>query len=188
MYPGDHSCPGKPFQSTWLPPFHVQLIGSDSSIGIETVHQPTRMSKGPAPPRTVGRKLHTHLLTQIVHQCPCKWPDSANVFIPAWMVPPIYHSLRRESVKNTASNQAMGVKSVRPTWFEDPTVPKGPVTDSLPGPPEPMHGLRLMIREDASPLREQPSFPALKELAQKGNACPGNMELQTSTNQPQSLN
>jgi hypothetical protein len=95
-----------------------------------------------------------------------------NVFIPAWMVPPIYHSLRRESVKNAASKQVMGVKSVRPTWFEDPTVPKGPVTDSLPGPPEPMHGLRLMIREDASPLREQPSFPALKELAKRGMLAP----------------
>ena len=42
-----------------------------------------------------------------------------TVFVPAWMVPPIYHSLRRESIKNTNSASAIGVKSVRPTWFED---------------------------------------------------------------------
>ena len=66
----------------------------------------------------------------------------------------------------------MGVKSVRPTWFQDPTSPKVPVADSAQGPPEPMHGLRLMIREDASPLREQPNFPALKELAQRGMLTP----------------
>ena len=35
------------------------------------------------------------------------------------MIPPIYHSLRRESIKNTNSASAIGVKSVRPTWFED---------------------------------------------------------------------
>ena len=66
----------------------------------------------------------------------------------------------------------MGVKSVRPTWFEDPTIPQGSVTDSVQGPPESMHGLQLMIREDASPLREQPNFPALKELAQRGMLAP----------------
>ena len=42
-----------------------------------------------------------------------------TVFVPAWMIPPIYHSLRRESIKNTNSASAIGVKSVRPTWFED---------------------------------------------------------------------
>ena len=34
-----------------------------------------------------------------------------TVFVPAWMIPPVYHSLRRESIKTT----------VRPTWFEDTT-------------------------------------------------------------------
>ena len=45
-----------------------------------------------------------------------------NVFIPAWMVPPMYHSLRREAIKVADSQSAMGVKSLRPTWFEDETV------------------------------------------------------------------
>ena len=80
------------------------------------------------------------------------------------MVPPIYHSLRRESVKNATSNQAMGVKSVRPIWFEDPTSSNWSAAVSMQGP----HGLRLMIREDASPLKEQPNFLALQELAQRG--------------------
>ena len=66
----------------------------------------------------------------------------------------------------------MGVKSVRPTWFEDPTVPKGPTTDSTQGPLKPMHGLRLMIKEKASLLREQPAFPALAELAKRGLLAP----------------
>ena len=38
-----------------------------------------------------------------------------TVFVPAWMVPPMYHSLRRESIKNTDSRSAIGVKSIRPT-------------------------------------------------------------------------
>ena len=42
-----------------------------------------------------------------------------TVFVPAWMIPPVYHSLRRESIKNTSSASAIGVQSVRPTWFED---------------------------------------------------------------------
>ena len=31
-----------------------------------------------------------------------------------------------------------------------------------------MHGLRLMIKEEALPLRDQPNFPALTELAKRG--------------------
>ena len=42
-----------------------------------------------------------------------------TVFVPAWMISPMYHSLRRESIKNTNSDNAIGVQSVRPTWFED---------------------------------------------------------------------
>jgi len=30
---------------------------------------------------------------------------------------------------------------------------------------EPMHGLKLVVKEEALPLREQPEFPALAELA-----------------------
>ena len=40
--------------------------------------------------------------------------------------PPVYHSLRRESIKNASSASEIGVQSVRPTWFEDFAVPKGP--------------------------------------------------------------
>ena len=31
-----------------------------------------------------------------------------TVFVPAWMIPPMYHSLRRESIKNTNSASAIG--------------------------------------------------------------------------------
>ena len=37
-----------------------------------------------------------------------------TVFVPAWMIPPIYHSLRRESIKNTNSASAIGVKVCSP--------------------------------------------------------------------------
>ena len=89
-----------------------------------------------------------------------------TVFVPAWMIPPIYHSLRRESIKNTNSASAIGVKSVRPTWFEDI------VTSREPAQPEPMHGLKLVIKEKALPLKEQPEFPALAELAKRGLLAP----------------
>ena len=89
-----------------------------------------------------------------------------TVFVPAWMIPPIYHSLRRESIKNTNSASAIGVKSVRPTWFEDI------VTSREPAQPEPMHGLKIVIKEEALPLKEQPEFPALAELAKRGLLAP----------------
>ena len=44
-----------------------------------------------------------------------------TVFVPAWMIPPVYHSLRRESIKTTSSASPIGVQSVRLTWFEDTT-------------------------------------------------------------------
>ena len=44
-----------------------------------------------------------------------------NVFIPAWMVPPIYHSLRREYVTFMQSPDEIGVRTLRP-GFEDETV------------------------------------------------------------------
>ena len=47
-----------------------------------------------------------------------------TVFVPAWMIPPVYHSLRRESIKNASSASAIGVQSVRPTWFENIAAPK----------------------------------------------------------------
>ena len=104
----------------------------------------------------------------------CLWhgmfSSSTCSFPRGWFHPCIIACVGK--VLRTQPNQAMGVKSVRPTWFEDPTSPKVPVADLAQGPPKPMHGLRLMIREDASPLREQPNFPALKELAQRGMLAP----------------
>ena len=102
-----------------------------------------------------------------------------TVFVPAWMIPPIYHSLRRESIKNASSASPIGVKSVRPTWFEDiaPTNEPTPQTGQ-----DPMHGLKLVVKEEALPLKEQPEFPALAEARL---ARPGHVELQASTNQPE---
>ena len=37
---------------------------------------------------------------------------------------------------------------------------------------EPMHGLKLVVKEEALPLREQPEFPALAELAKRGLLAP----------------
>ena len=95
-----------------------------------------------------------------------------TVFVPAWMIPPIYHSLHRESIKNTNSASAIGVKSVRPTWFEDIVTTKEPASHAGQEQPEPMHGLKLVIKEEALLLREQPEFPALAELAKRGLLAP----------------
>ena len=94
------------------------------------------------------------------------------IFVPAWMIPPIYHSLRRESVKSTDSGSLTGVKSVRPTWFQDTTATRGPPPSAGQGTPEPMHGLRLMIKEEAMIISDQPSFPAVAELAKRGLLSP----------------
>ena len=85
-----------------------------------------------------------------------------TVSVSAWMIPPVYHSLRRGSIKNTSSASAIGVQSVRPTWFEDFAVPKGPAPQTDQGQPQPLHGLKLVIKEEALPLKEQPEFPAPK--------------------------
>ena len=67
-----------------------------------------------------------------------------------------------------------GSQILRPTWFEDETVAK---TAS-----EPMHGLRLIIKEAVLPLSDHPKFEALAEVAKPPSAS--NMELQSSVYQP----
>ena len=90
-----------------------------------------------------------------------------TIFVPAWMIPPIYHSLRRECIKNAAHSHPYGVRSVRPTWFEDSKIPSQPGRgDSTPF--QPMHGLKLVIKEDVMPQEQMPDFPALGKLAANG--------------------
>ena len=98
-----------------------------------------------------------------------------TVFVPAWMIPPVYHSLRRESIKTATSASPIGVQSVRPTWFED-TAPR----DTTPQPnqdpqgqqPQPLHGLKLVIKEEVLPTNDQPEFPSLELLAARGLLAP----------------
>ena len=80
--------------------------------------------------------------------------------------PHIYHSLRRENIKFAQSPDGMGVRVLRPTWFQDETARAS--ADGAPNTLDPMHDLRLTIREDAIPLREQPNFAALDEIAARG--------------------
>ena len=88
------------------------------------------------------------------------------------MIPPVYHSLRRESIKNASSATAIGVQSVRPTWFEDLAVPKGPTLQTDQGQSQPLHGLKLVIKEEVLPMKDQPEFPALALLASHGLLAP----------------
>ena len=90
-----------------------------------------------------------------------------TIFVPAWMIPPIYHSLRRESIKNAAHSHPYGVRSVRPTWFEDWKIPAQPGRDDSSS-FQPMHGLKLVIKEDVMPQEQMPHFPALEKLAANG--------------------
>ena len=75
------------------------------------------------------------------------------------MVPPIYHSLRRENIKFAQSPDGMGVRRRNRSRAS---------ADGAPNTFDPVHGLRLTIREDAIPLREQPNFGALDEIAARG--------------------
>ena len=79
------------------------------------------------------------------------------------MIPPVYHSLRRESIKNASSASAIGVQSVRPTWFEDIAVPKETTPQPNQGPrwqqPQPLHGLKLVIKEEVLAMKDQPEIP-----------------------------
>ena len=83
------------------------------------------------------------------------------------MIPPIHHSLRRESIKNAAHSDPYGVRSVRPTWFEDWKIPAQPGRDDSSS-FQPMHGLKLVIKEDVMPQEQMPHFPALEKLAANG--------------------
>ena len=90
-----------------------------------------------------------------------------TIFVPAWMIPPIYHSLRRECIKNAAHSHPYGVRSVRPTWFEDWKIPSQPDLGD-PSSFQPMHGLKLVIKEDVMPQEQMPHFPAIEKLAANG--------------------
>ena len=98
-----------------------------------------------------------------------------TVFVPAWMIPPVYHSLRRESIKTASSASPIGVQSVRPTWFED-TTPKDtasqPNQDPQKEQSQPLHGLKLVIKEEVLPTNDQPEFPSLELLAARGLLAP----------------
>ena len=90
-----------------------------------------------------------------------------TIFVPAWMIPPIYHSLRRECIKNAAHSHPYGVRSIRPTWFKDSKLPSQPDRGD-PRAFQPMHGLKLVIKEDVMPQEQMPHFPALEKLAANG--------------------
>ena len=47
-----------------------------------------------------------------------------TVFVSAWMIPPVYHSLRRENIKNASSASEIGVQSVRPPGSKTSWCPK----------------------------------------------------------------
>ena len=51
-------------------------------------------------------------------------------------------------------------------------MPKGPAPQTDQGQPQPLHGLKLVIKEEALPLKEQPEFPALALLASRGLLAP----------------
>ena len=75
--------------------------------------------------------------------------------------------------KNASSASAIGV---RPAWFEDIAAPKETTPQPNQGPqwqqPQPLHGLKLVIREEVLPMKDQPEFPALALLAARGLLAP----------------
>ena len=90
------------------------------------------------------------------------------------MIPPVYHSLRRESIKPTSSASPIGVQSVRPTWFE--ATPRDTTSqqpqDSQKEQLQPLRGLKLVIKEEVLPATDQPQFQSLELLAGRGLLAP----------------
>ena len=68
------------------------------------------------------------------------------------------------------------VSSVRPTWFEDIAAPKDTTSQSNQDPQwqqsQPLHGLKLVIKEEVLPMKDQPEFPSLELLATRGLLAP----------------
>ena len=79
---------------------------------------------------------------------------------PAWMVPPIFHSVQRDTLKKTKQPGELGHRTIRPTWFEDDTSLHSQKSVPIQDAPQEMHGLKLMIREEIMLQDELPSFPA----------------------------
>ena len=86
-----------------------------------------------------------------------------TIFVPAWMIPPIYGKPSR--MLRTHTPMELG-----------PFAPPGSKTRNSPSQPnlgeqrafQPMHGLKLVIKEDVMPQQQMPHFPALEKLAANG--------------------
>ena len=101
----------------------------------------------------------------------------------------VYHSFRagmddptsipqpaQRKHQNHKFRSPMDVQSVRPTWFEDVAAPKDPTPQPNQDPqgqqPQPLHGLKLVIKEEVLPMKDQPEFPSLELLAARGLLAP----------------
>ena len=93
--------------------------------------------------------------------------DFLTIFVPAWMILTIYHSLRRECIKNEVHSHQYGVRSVRPTWFEDWKMPPKQELADQPGTFQPMYGLKLVIKEDECHRSNYPTSQPSKNLLLK---------------------
>ena len=88
------------------------------------------------------------------------------------MIPPVYHSLRRESIKNASSASEIGVQSVHPAWLKTSRCPKDLDLQRTKGSPNRCMALNWLSKKRALPLKEQPEFPALALLASRGLLAP----------------
>ena len=74
-----------------------------------------------------------------------------------------------------SSGSPIEVQSVRPTWFED-TTPKDTTSQQSQDPhkeqAQPLHGLKLVIKEEVLPATDQPQFQSLELLASRGLLAP----------------
>ena len=83
----------------------------------------------------------------------------------------VYHSVRAGMGDPTSIPQP-AQRKYQNRWFEDIAAPK----DTAPQPnqdpqgqqPQPLHGLKLVIKEEVLPMKDQPEFPSLELLAARG--------------------
>ena len=104
-----------------------------------------------------------------------------TVFVPAWMIPPVYHQERE-------FRQCNRCPVCPPHLVRRPRGAQRTYTSNGPRQPQPLHGLKLAIKEEVLPMKDQLEFSALALLASRGLLAPDALEMQTRAGQLQGNN
>ena len=89
-----------------------------------------------------------------------------TVFVPAWIIPPCAEKASKPlalQVPLVSSRSALPGLKTQHLRSHTPTTSRPPKEQ-----PQPLHGLKLVIKEEVLPANDQPEFPSLALLAPRG--------------------